>query len=136
MVSTMPAVSVETYNAWELRTIRVLVRLLAERRRQVARYGHNRSVTDGTGEDVRWIPRHAGGRTSRTIEQEFRLDLETWLSENDHETWVHLVREEIAEAFCETTPARLREELLQSAALIVAWIEQLDARILRESGES
>ena len=41
---------------------------------------------------------------------------------------MHLVREEVAEAFAESDPARLREELIQVAALAVSWVEKIDAR--------
>ena len=43
-------------------------------------------------------------------------------------TWVHILREEVAEAFAETDPVRLRAELLQVAAVAVAWIEAIDRR--------
>jgi hypothetical protein len=43
-----------------------------------------------------------------------------------------LVREEVAEVFQETDPVKLREELVQVAALAVSWIEKIDARQLAE----
>jgi len=41
-------------------------------------------------------------------------------------TWVHILDEEVLEAFCETDPVKLRVELIQVAAVAVAWVENLD----------
>ena len=43
-------------------------------------------------------------------------------------TWRHILDEEVAEAFAEDDPARLREELVQVAAVAVGWIEAIDRR--------
>jgi len=43
-------------------------------------------------------------------------------------TWRHILFEEAFEAFAETEPAKLRKELLQVAAVVVAWIEDIDQR--------
>lgn len=43
-------------------------------------------------------------------------------------TWMHILREEFWEAMAETEPDRLRYELLQTIAVGVAWIEDLDSR--------
>jgi hypothetical protein len=43
-------------------------------------------------------------------------------------TWVHLVVEQVYSAMGETNDKNLRAELLQLAAVIVAWIEALDRR--------
>lgn len=40
--------------------------------------------------------------------------------------WRHILSEEVAEAFAEADPARLREELIQVAAVCVAWCEAID----------
>jgi hypothetical protein len=42
-------------------------------------------------------------------------------------TWRLVLAEEVAEAFAETDPARLREELIQVAATAVRWVEAIDA---------
>jgi hypothetical protein len=42
--------------------------------------------------------------------------------------WAHILMEEIREAFAESDPAKLRAELIQSAAVIAAWITDLDSR--------
>lgn len=41
-------------------------------------------------------------------------------------TWVDILLEEVAEAFAETDPQRLRHELVQVAAVVYAWIHDLD----------
>lgn len=43
-------------------------------------------------------------------------------------TWRHVLAEEFAEAMAESDPARLREELIQVAAVAVAWVEAIDRR--------
>src|ERR1043165_159487 len=43
-------------------------------------------------------------------------------------TWRHVLREEVAEAFAETDPAAIRAELIQVAAVAVAWVEAIDRR--------
>lgn len=43
-------------------------------------------------------------------------------------TWRHVLDEEIAEAYAEHEPADLRAELLQVAAVAVAWVEAIDRR--------
>ncbi len=43
-------------------------------------------------------------------------------------TWSHILVEEVAEAIEEQDPERLREELVQVAAVAVSWIEAIDRR--------
>lgn len=43
-------------------------------------------------------------------------------------TWKDILAEEVAEAHAETDPAALRAELIQVAAVAVAWIEAIDRR--------
>ena len=44
-------------------------------------------------------------------------------------TWQHIAREEFFEALTETGREDLRGELVQLAAVVVAWIEAIDRRI-------
>lgn len=48
--------------------------------------------------------------------------------ENGRGTYRHILDEEVAEAFAESDPARLRAELIQVAAVAVAWVEAIDRR--------
>lgn len=43
-------------------------------------------------------------------------------------TWMHILREEVAEALAADHPGLLRMELVQVAAVCVAWIEAIDRR--------
>jgi hypothetical protein len=43
-------------------------------------------------------------------------------------TWRHILEEEVFEATSEVDPTKLRNELLQVAAVAVAWIECLDRK--------
>lgn len=43
-------------------------------------------------------------------------------------TWRLILLEEVAEAFAENDPAKLRAELVQVAAVATAWIEDIDRR--------
>lgn len=43
-------------------------------------------------------------------------------------TWGLILREEFYEAMAESDPIRLREELIQVAAVAVAWVEAIDRR--------
>jgi hypothetical protein len=43
-------------------------------------------------------------------------------------TWRHILNEEIGEANTESDPAKLREELVQVAAVAAAWVEAIDRR--------
>lgn len=42
-------------------------------------------------------------------------------------TWLHILLEEVYEAAAESDRAKLRKELVQVAAVCVAWIEDIDA---------
>ena len=43
-------------------------------------------------------------------------------------TWLNILAEEVAEASAEVDPLKLRAELIQSAAVAVAWIGAIDRR--------
>lgn len=108
-------------------TTAVLSDVKAERARQFAAYGTNEDLEDGTGPDVRWLD-GSFSLPATQIQEEFRTDYEKYEARNGKPTWMHLVREEIAESFAETDPKLLRAELIQAAALCVSWVEKLDAR--------
>ena len=110
----------------ECQTVHVLNDVKAERARQFAKYGTNSDLEDGTG-DVQWLL-PLSIEYAPHIQDSLRVDYEAYEAVTGLPTWMHMVREEVAEAFSETEPARLREELLQVAALAVSWIEKLDAR--------
>ncbi len=43
-------------------------------------------------------------------------------------TWADILSEEVLEAFSETNPDALREELVQVAAVAISWAEDIDRR--------
>jgi hypothetical protein len=98
-----------------------------ERYEQVKRYGLNDECADGTGPWVPWIPLGCSGVSAAAIEYLMRNDYEDYKeSTSEPPTWLHLVREELAEAFKELPNLdneKLDVELLQVAALCAAWVE-------------
>lgn len=103
----------------------VLGLVLEERKAQEAQYGdRNLWTQDGTGPATRWLGPYTGASASE-VQQELRRDYEDWEDNAGPPTWVHLVREEIAEAFQEDDPELLSKELVQVAALCVSWVERL-----------
>lgn len=108
---------------------KVLAEVINERVRQEKRYGDvNDKLLDGTGPEVEWCPVYSANRTAVQIQDDFRYEYEQYEKLNGLPTWMHLVREEVAEAFQESGPDRLAEELIQVAALCVSWVERIRAR--------
>ncbi|MGP3686507.1 hypothetical protein ACTVZO_17675 [Streptomyces sp. IBSNAI002] len=95
----------------------------AERGRQLAVFGDQRRP-DGTG------PRTASwGRLVHADEAatEARQRCQRAAERGDL-TWRHVLNEEMAEAFAESDPTKLRTELIQVAAVCAAWVSDLDRR--------
>lgn len=86
----------------------------AERQAQLQKWGVQRHP-DGTGERY------------RLLADRYRADCQL-AAANGGPTWRHILAEEVFEAFAETDTAKLRTELVQSAAVIAAWIEDIDNR--------
>jgi uncharacterized hydantoinase/oxoprolinase family protein len=93
----------------------ILLELEAERLRQDRKWGEQ-NHPDGTGGDV-----------SEALACMARI-----VCEERHGagvgTWRDILAEEFHEAVAETDHVRLREELLQVAAVAVAWVEAIDRR--------
>lgn len=117
-----------TVEAWRPEMHTVLQMVASERVAQVARYGHNDDLVDGTGPDSHWIPLLTEGHRALDIEVLLRHDYESYEQRTGKPSWMHLVREEVAEAFTENDPTRLEAELIQVAALCVSWVETLRRR--------
>jgi hypothetical protein len=82
----------------------------------------------------RWGPQnHADGITGASALEHMR-EADFWRAKNDSRiatgtlTWDGILLEEIHEALAETDPQRLRVELIQVAAVAVAWAEAIDRR--------
>lgn len=78
---------------------------------------------------VKWgeqnLPNGTGGGFRRTMARLKRLACEQ-AAQRGTVTWGHVLEEEFSEAMAETDPAKLKVELIQVAAVAVAWVEQLD----------
>lgn len=96
-------------------SLRVLSDVIAERQRQHARWGRQ-SHPDGTGGLAAVQQREAAQRYCDELSVAGLL------------TWRAILEEEVAEAIAEVDHDRLREELVQVAAVAVQWIEALDRR--------
>ena len=101
----------------------VLAEVRDERSRQDARWGQQ-DHPDGTGQYPEVTAAMAAVLATEHAAEGGYLD------------WLHILREEVAEAFAETDPAALRGELLQVAAVAVAWIEAIDRRSASRTPDS
>lgn len=122
---------------WTDVLVGVVESVTEERYEQVKRYGLNDECADGTGPGVAWIPVRCGGESALFIEARMREDYEEFKSDTDGPpTWLHLIREEVAEAFKEEAwldNENLDTELLQVAALCQAWVESRRRRRAAQS---
>jgi hypothetical protein len=101
--------------AARLRTL-VFAEVAIERTRQDDRWGEQ-NHPDGTGT-------HA---VDTTFSELARVRCEQAFAQGAG-TWRLILAEEVGEAFAENDPAALRAELLQVAAVAVAWVEAIDRR--------
>ena len=101
-----------------LNVVEGLVR--AERERQDERWGEQ-NHDDGTGEP--------GDAENRDLIRE-RCEANFYVGAG---TWRHILDEEVAEAYAETDPWKLRRELVQVAAVAMAWVECIDRRTIAAS---
>lgn len=116
---------------WQITTIQVLERVFEERKRQMAKHGAAmEALPDGTGPEVRWL-QPVNQTPAHRVQLEFRADYED-ATEEGALTRLHLVREELAEAFeLDADSPEFVDEILQVAALCVQWAEyKLDGREL------
>ena len=105
----------------------VLAEVDAERRRQDDKWGEQ-NHPNGTG-DERLLPAlpptFEGRATMGTLAYAARRWCQA-LAENDACTFAAILLEEVGEALAEDPPATLRAELIQVAAVAVAWVEKID----------
>lgn len=94
----------------------VLADISTERDRQLLKWGPQ-THPDGTEDTA----------NSRELRDMWRRHCDA-MARQGRVTWLDILREETYEAFAETDPAALRKELVQAAAVAVAWIEDIDSR--------
>ncbi|WP_242902416.1 nucleoside triphosphate pyrophosphohydrolase [Actinomadura terrae] len=75
---------------------------------------------------VQEFPDGSGPEFTEHAEEAKRECAEAW--KRGELTWRHVLTEEFYEALAESAPARLREELVQTAAVAVKWVQSLDRR--------
>jgi hypothetical protein len=102
-----------------MRLVKGALEEVAERIRQDIKWGEQ-NHPDGTGDEP-------GSRIRVRQAEHAREVCQTHATEGTV-TWLDILREEVAEAFAETDPANLREELIQVAAVATAWVEAIDRR--------
>lgn len=106
------------------RTAWVLGEVAAERSRQDAKWGEQ-NHPDGTGAVWEFCSgQHAGW--AQEAADDARRRCQEAVDRTWGDTYALILNEEVAEAFAEDDPTKLREELLQVAAVAVAWVEKLD----------
>lgn len=103
--------------AWAEALRPVLDEVWKERERQDTKFGQQ-EWPDGTGP-------HNGGWDEEAALAKVQCDA---AYKNGLLTWLHIAREEVFEAFAEADEAKLRVELIQCAAVFVAWAQCLDRR--------
>ena len=92
--------------------VTILAEIGVERERQDSKWGIQNHV-NGTGSRFfTWLMNWAKRRCDR----------------GNPDTWEKILTEEICESYAESDPVRLREELVQSAAVIVNWIGSIDRK--------
>lgn len=93
----------------------IVIRILKERDRQDIKWGANRRLPDGINGDL--MPMAEAAKKL--------VDIKTG---EGQETWVEILFEEFMESSTETDPDRLELELIQVAAVAMAWVEDLTRR--------
>lgn len=110
----------------------VLQEIARERIAQDAKFGEQ-NHEDGTGV-VAWphmvLPALGWSKTDTPAQHAAHLARMSCqhAAKQGKTTWLGIALEEIAEAFAETDPIKLRAELIQVAAVAVAWVEHIDRR--------
>lgn len=114
----------------------VLREVADERAAQDAKWGQQ-NHPDGTGDTATAWPdmvMPAFGWSATPAVQAAALARKS--CEDGERTWLKIALEEMAEAFAEKDPVLLRKELVQTASVLVAWIEAIDRRTAAASGDS
>ena len=106
---------------------RLLNMIREERVRQIEQYGTNEHLMLGFGSSVSaypWLLPYSDADSGK-IEAAFRADYERYEKDRGQPTWMHLIREEVAELFATRRAPDAIAEAVQVAALCVSLCEQL-----------
>lgn len=104
--------------------IDVINDVLAERDKQDAKWGEQ-NHPNGTGPNKLPMPYNSGSWNAAFAAEQLTLCTNS-AAQSGYVTWLHILREEVFEAFAEEDPAKLRAELIQVAAVAVQWAEAID----------
>ena len=111
-----------------LADLRAITALLTERTAQDAKWGEQ-NHPDGTGPHTRVL------RVGLNVDRDTGAELAARLTgscqtafSNGEGTWRHVLLEEVGEALAEDDPATLTTELVQTAAVGVAWMGAIERR--------
>lgn len=105
----------------------VLDLVRAERVRQLSKYGTNADLEQGFGGMVSgypWLSPYTHDDATE-VEASFREDYEYYERHHGVPTWMHLIREEVAELFAARDHKDLVAEAIQVAALCVSFVEHI-----------
>lgn len=105
---------------------RALTDEFRERERQTERWGEQ-NHTDGTGPDMMWL-RSFNPKARATEISDFAKVITDDNAQAGFLTWRDILLEEVAEAFAENDPEKLRTELIQVAAVATQWADAIDRR--------
>lgn len=101
---------------------RICVEIVLERERQDERWGEQNHL-DGTGPEEPLLPGWTARELADAARSACQLNADLGIV-----TWRDVFGEEACEALAESDPVRLRAELVQVAAVAVAWIQAIDRR--------
>lgn len=121
------------------RSAYVLEEVSQERVRQDEKWGEQ-NHPNGTGDDVPMLhgepipkPHEQVAPTMGSLAYTARRVTDKY-AKNGALTYADILLEEVGEALAEHHPAALRAELIQVAAVAVAWVEKIDRDARREAG--
>lgn len=104
----------------------VIEQIRQERKAQDKKWGQQ-NWPDGTGAD-KGVTSFCNSPTHHAAMEDAKLSVDLGMSSKHGTTWADIAKEEFFEALCETEWDRERAELIQTAAVLVAWIEAGDRR--------
>lgn len=105
----------------------ILHMIREERANQLHKYGNNNDLNLGFGGNVSSYPwlKPFSDADATAVQELFREDYEQYESTHRAPTWMHLIREEVAELFETRTIEDAVDEAIQVAALCVSLVEHL-----------
>lgn len=115
-------------------TLYILSEIAAERVRQDTKWGEQNHASLSPV-----LTNHEGGASATDLCWDLEIptaDRARFLCEAAFKrgdgSWAHIASEEFSEAICAETPDARRAELVQLAAVVVAWIECIDRNAARQ----